>query len=188
MHLKVNFTLSWDLKKQALSSPSPSVMLQSASISKRGAVIHVWYPNFYSWYLVFVAAAQGIPPDCLALEARGGLCPRVPQDCNNRRNSSWQATTPRALHKQHTETFPKSSYEKGLFSCPGASAWGAGYRLITHPEATGVPPREQRQGDTILAFFLGLTTVHCYLPERLLKHISKAKIFVMGDTSIYLLA
>lgn len=35
------------------------------------------------------------------------LCSWAPWDCNNQKDSSWQATTPRALHRWQTEThFP----------------------------------------------------------------------------------
>lgn len=51
-----------------LSFCSPSAVLQSTSISRRGVLTHIWYPNF-------VAAAQGIPLDLLALVARGACVP-----------------------------------------------------------------------------------------------------------------
>ena len=53
--------------------------------------------------LIFAAAAQGTPLDCLALKARGSLGSGLTIE---EIDSSWQATTPRALHRQHTETHP----------------------------------------------------------------------------------
>lgn len=44
-----------------------------------------------------------------------------PHIWNNWRDSLWQATTPRALHKHQTTIHLQSSCKKGLSSCPGAS-------------------------------------------------------------------
>ena len=78
--------------------------------------------------------------DHLALVARGDCIPgsHGTLSVTIREDSSWQATTPRALHREQTETHPHPFCEKGLFTCPGASAWGAGFRFATHLEATEV--------------------------------------------------
>ena len=66
--------------------------------------------------LVFAVAAQGSPLDCLTLEARA-----LTRSCNNQRDSPWQATTSRAMHRQHTETHPQHFHERGLPVAPGAA-------------------------------------------------------------------
>ena len=84
---------------------------------------------------------QGTPIDRLALVARRDCVPEPHRTlCNNQKDSSWQATAPRAQHTQQTETHPQSFCEKGLFTCPGASAWGAGFRFAMHLEGTEVLP------------------------------------------------
>lgn len=47
--------------------------------------------------LIFAATADGMPPFCLTQRPRE-LCSWVLWDCNNQRDSSRQATTPRTLH------------------------------------------------------------------------------------------
>ena len=64
-------------------------------------------PVFTSGDLVFTAATQGTLLDPLALKAVG-LCSWISQDCNNQRFCSWQATTPRVLYRQQTETHLQS--------------------------------------------------------------------------------
>lgn len=48
---------------------------------------------------------------------------------------------PMALHRQQTKTHLQSSCGKGLYSCPGVSAWGAGFTFATHAEVAEAPPR-----------------------------------------------
>jgi len=52
--------------------------------------------------------------------------------------SSWQATTPRAMHRQQTETYSESSCVKSISTWLGASAWEAVFRFNTHQEVTKV--------------------------------------------------
>lgn len=83
-------------------------------------------PVFTSGDLVFTAATQGTLLDPLALKAVG-LCSWISQDCNNQRFCSWQATTPRVLYRQQTETHLQSFWERGLFACPKSLACGTGF-------------------------------------------------------------
>lgn len=71
--------------------------------------------------LNFCGSCQGTPLKPLALVARGAW---VSQDCDHKKDRSWLATIPRALHRQQTETPtpPQSSYGRNLLACPGASA------------------------------------------------------------------
>ena len=90
-------------------------MLQDASISQR-ELLHVSGALvFSSGVLVFVAATQGMVLDHLALVV-GWAVFWIPQYCNNRRDSSWQATIPRALHRKQTEAHLQSFDERGLFA------------------------------------------------------------------------
>lgn len=57
-----------DPRRQALSSRSPSAVLQSASILQTGILTHVWCPSVYS-------CNQGNPLDRLALLAREACTP-----------------------------------------------------------------------------------------------------------------
>lgn len=92
--------------------------------------------------------------DYLALVAMGDLHSWVPQNCNNQRDSSWEATNPRALHRQQTEIHPQSLCDKSLFTYlgasasiyPGASASGGGFQFATHLEATEVLSGKVGQG------------------------------------------
>ena len=63
-------------------------------------------------------------------------CPLItwlwrPRDCNNRRDSSWPTTIPRALHRRQAETH-QVLLRKGLFAFQRALARGAGFRSGTH--------------------------------------------------------
>lgn len=92
-------------------------------VSPRGKILYMsGAPVFISGAMVYVAAAQEIPLNCLALVARGSLCSWVTRDCHNWRDSSWKATIPGVLHTQQTETNPQSFLERGLFVCPGVLA------------------------------------------------------------------
>ena len=62
---------------------------------------------FISGVPVFVAASQEIPLECLALEARGSCAPGYHGNVTIG-DSSRLTTTPRALHREQTETHPQS--------------------------------------------------------------------------------
>lgn len=79
-----------------LSSHFPSIVLQITSVSWRGALHMAAALIFMSDALVFAAAAQGIPLDCLALVAKGTFIPwsRFPYpghcvNCKLRHNQSF---------------------------------------------------------------------------------------------------
>lgn len=78
--------------------------------------------------------------DCLNLEAVQGLGGCVilgPIRCNNGGDSSWQATTPRALRRQQTETHPSLSENEAylLFQ-----------ELWTEGQASGLAHRKVSEG------------------------------------------
>lgn len=73
---------------------------------------------------------------------------------------------PQGHCRQETNTHPQSSCEKGLFTCPEASVWGAHFRTTTHLEAMEALSQNVRQGNAIFVLFLGLTTACHYLPQR----------------------
>lgn len=60
---------------------------------------------------IFVAATQGTLLDCLALEARR-VCVPASHSTVTMGDSSWQATTPRVLYRQKTESHPQSFCER----------------------------------------------------------------------------
>ena len=73
-------------------------------------------PQFFlSGALTFAAATQRIPFDHLAPVAWGAFFPQSHWLWNNQRDSSWQATTPKALHRESTETHPQAPCERSLF-------------------------------------------------------------------------
>ena len=74
-------------------------------------------PVFTSGALVFAVANQGTPLDCLALMARGLAFLGSMRLELSQRDSSWQTTTPRALHRQ-------LFYDRGRGASPGALALG----------------------------------------------------------------
>ena len=77
----------------------------SAPVSLRGEVLQVSGAlGFFSGSLVLVDATLGMRLDHLPLEVRG----TVLWDYNNRRDGSWQFTTPRALHRAQNETHAQS--------------------------------------------------------------------------------
>ena len=104
-------TTSWRCAL-VLCSPAALLKLVGTHSPHRGGSLIIWL-----WWL-------------------GSFCSWVPRDCNNWRDSSWQATTPRALHKQQTETHLQSFCEKSLSTYLGASAYGADFRYATHVEGT----------------------------------------------------
>ena len=71
-----------------------------------------------------------------------------------------------ALLRQHTETQLQSFYERGLFACFGASAWGVGSRFGRHLEACEGDLRKSRPVADIMGLSLSSTTADQYLLER----------------------
>ena len=74
----------------------------------------------------------------------GGLCSRVPQDCNNWRDSSWQAATPRALHRGLTH--PQPFCGRGLLASP---AWGQASGLHTSRRYRGALREHRPRASTL---------------------------------------
>ena len=70
----------------------------------------------------------------------------------------------KAWHRQLTDTYPLSSWEKGLFTCPKRQLQA----YHTSRGCIGVLG-DSRPGDIILALSLGLATAHWYFPERRLQ-------------------
>lgn len=112
--------LSKDGDHQVPSLRSPSASLQVTGISQKGACMPVWCPNFCSCH-------PGNASKLFGSDRQWGLHSWVPWDCNKWRDSSWQATTPRAPHRQQTEHTPSHSVKDAIRL--GASAWGAGTHL-----------------------------------------------------------
>ena len=149
--------LSTDLRGWALSLHSPSAVHRSNSISQRGTLIHVWGPDF-------CGCCRGDAPWLPGFGGQRSLFSWVPWDCNNQRDISSQANTPITLQKQWTEMHPQSFCERGLFACPGALAWGAGFRFGSYQGAYGTALRECRTVDAIFVLSLCLTKACQYLP------------------------
>lgn len=121
---------------------------------------------------VFAAVAQEIPLDCLPLV---GLHSWVPWSCNNWRDSSWQPTTPRALHREHTETQPQSFWERGLFVCPSTLTW-SGFWSGLWRCSQGV----EASGFSLWAYPLPRSSL-LGPPRKELTHLSGALIFATAS-------
>ena len=78
-----------------------------------------------------MAAIQGMPFDHLVLVATVAF---VSVSCKTVTigDSFQPGTTPKALHRQQTETHPHYFWERGLFLSSGALAPGASFRFGTH--------------------------------------------------------
>lgn len=104
-----------------------------------------------------------MPCDCLDLEAVQGLGVCVilgPIRCNNGGDSSWQATIPRALRRQQTETHP---------SLPENEAYLLFQELWTEGQASGLAHGKVSEGllvNRIFAFSLRLALTPLYLTEK----------------------
>ena len=135
-----------------LSSHSPSSLPQSTSILERGASTHLWWFGFYVWWPSFCGCHPGE-----ALWSPGsvgwGSCVPGSHGTNNWRDSPWQTTTPRALHRQQTETYPQTFWERGLYACPGTLVWGAGFWFGTLIGANRGSLREWRLKNAICFLF-----------------------------------
>ena len=141
-----------------LSSCSPSATLLNASVPPGGAF-------HSSGSLVFVATAQGMSLNQLALVAGGGGGLHswvIPKECGSRKDSSWPGTTSQALHRQQTGTPPPipsfSVKEASLLS----SNYGLRGRLQVWHMSSGL--RSYSQGtDVVLPLSLCLAPAHQYL-------------------------
>ena len=79
-------------------------------------------------------------------------------DCNNQRDSSWQAAHP-GYHTDSRPKYilsPKSLFERGLFAYYGASTWKAGFRLA-HTWRLQRGSQECNLGDPIFSLSICLT-------------------------------
>ena len=93
----------------------------------------------------------------------GVLWSCVPQDCNNRRDSSWLSRGSSwlpfmALRRLQTETHSQSLCERDLFAYPASWVWRAGFWFGTYLEIYRGALKKQRLGDIVFAFFLFLNT------------------------------
>lgn len=82
-----------------------------------------------------VQTTQGTLLDCLVLVVRGdgGLHSWVHSTVTDRERVLGR---PRALHSSRLKcSSPGVLVEKSLFTCPGASTWRTGFRLVIHLEA-----------------------------------------------------
>lgn len=77
------------------------LLCSSVSISQRGAFIHIWWPDFYTWS----QGSYGCQEDIHWSPGSGGqgaFHSLVPRNYNNRRDSSWQAAHPEHTADWHT--------------------------------------------------------------------------------------
>ena len=129
------------------------------------------------WLLhVVPQSLQLLPEDAPASFGTGGqgaLWSWVPWDCNNLKDSSWHATTTRALYKNKTETHPWSLFKRGLFAYLGASEYGAGFQFSTHLGDCRCAFRGCRPVHAICA--VSLTTAHWYPQTRALTFVTAAQ-------------
>ena len=120
--------------QQVLSLHSVSATLPSIHSSQMGSSAHISCSGFYAWSLGFFQLPRGYPLISW-LWWPGNLHSWVPQDSNNRRDSSQQTTTPRTLHRQQSES-TQPFCERGLLARPGTSFCRAVFRSGKHLEAT----------------------------------------------------
>lgn len=85
-----------------------------------------------------------------------GFCSWVPCDCNNQGNSSWQATTPRALCRQQTEIHPQSFGEQAYLLVLELQPEVHTLEFATHLEVTEVLAGNVGQGTPSLCSPLAL--------------------------------
>lgn len=97
---------------------------------------------------------------------KGGLHSWAPQDCNNWKDSFWQATTLRTLYREQMETHHQSSCGKVPFNVFWSFNLRDRFRVCHTFMGYRSTLRECKQGDTVLAHSCGLATVQEYLPER----------------------
>lgn len=111
---------------------------------------------------VFVGCHPGNTPQAPCSGGQGSLYFWVPWDCNNQRDSSWQANTPRAMHGHQTEAHPQV-FCGDLFACPGLWPTGQARGLCTSRSYRGAC-KGCRSGAAISALSLPCSA-HWYPPE-----------------------
>lgn len=115
---------------------------------------------------------QEMPLEHLALVAKE-LSFLGPTGLNIQRNSSWQATTPRALPRQQTETYPSLPETKTYWLVLELQSEG----FTTHLEATEMLSGNVGQGMSFL-HNLSASTAHHRFSEQLI-HLYGALIFAL---------
>ena len=169
------------LGEGVLSSSSPIAMLQSASVSQRGELYTCLVPWFLYPVLTFCSFCPRDSPWLPGCDGQGGLCSWAPQDCGYHRDGSRQNTAHRA---DWSIPSPQSFCEVGLFTCPGAVAWEAGFKYGTHRVAyTKLFSRETGYGCHPGALPLPCSCLPVSLRKELI-HLSGATAFLPPrDTS-----
>lgn len=124
---------------------TPSATLPSVSSSQRGTSTHLWW-------LVLVAAVQGTPLCCLALETMW-----VPWDCNNVFMPYFH---PKCTAHTADENTPLVFLKKRSTDESRSFSW-TGFRF-----AYGIGLRVYKPGHAMSPLSLCLTAFHQYLPER----------------------
>lgn len=141
------------------------------------------YPMLWFLFvcLFFSAVTQMLPLDCLALVVRDDVF----LGYNDQQNSSWQATTYRALHRQDTKINSQSICKRGLFSCPVSKDGLKGkIQIWTQIGTYECALREHRQVDDIFVLPLCLTVTYQYLSEKSFVYLSGAPHFVTTTKGI----
>ena len=95
----------------------------------------------------YVQSTQGMPLEFLALVALGACI------SGSQRTETIRETVLRLPRPGHNITdwhIPHSSYEKDLFTCPGASVWGADFRFTRNLETTKMLSGNEGQLCTLL--------------------------------------
>lgn len=150
-----------------------SLLCSSVSISQRGAFIHIWWPDFYTW-------SQGSYGCCRedihwspGYGGQGDFHSLVPRNYNNRRDSSWQAA-----HPEHTADCHTSPVLLAYLPICLCWSFGPSGRLhVWHTQG----PMEVLSGNTAGGHHLcALPLPHFSLlsPRKKLIHWSGAWIFV----------
>lgn len=102
----------------ALHSPDASLKPAGISSTHRRHSVITWL-----WWVIWLLGGKGV-----------GYISRL-HGTERIWDSSWQAATPRVLHRHKMKHTPVLLW-KDLFTFPGASAWGADFRFATYSEAT----------------------------------------------------
>lgn len=141
---------------------SPSVLLQLAGISWKGAYTHIWYPNFcgsHSWNFSRLPASDG--QQGLHLQARW--------DCNQWRKSSSLATTPKTKQRGNRLRCPVS-LQRGLL-CLHSYCLRGRLQISMHLRANCNPFQSSQKAGPVFVLFLCCAPDSQYFPEESFKHI-----------------
>lgn len=107
-----------DLGGSMVSQNTPSVVLQSISLSQRGTHMYTRCPSFYIWCPSFCGCHPWATLDHLTVVVKGACICGLHGTVTIKETVLDRLPPLKTLHRQQTKIYPEPLFERGLLDCP----------------------------------------------------------------------